>query len=381
MTNKTKLSTIRKTTLAISTVALLMGVATPVTFAEESHTTKTTANQKVAKSPYKIVKAPIVGTDKAKKEVEKKVTKKSKKKVVKKANKKEKKKSSTKVTKKNIKSISSKSTNKKVETKTKVEGDFTKLKALADDENKIVSTTNTLKDNDTGVNEATTIHRPTAEELAARKGLESNNDIERRDTLSKTYGVSLSDKDVWEDKAGKTTKDADGVVREYTSHDEMKADGIYATNANRQELILYAVRTGDWQPYRASEAKLRPADFVLVNGKYEYSKIYWGQMLMNEVWNFKEREATLNGSDLEEAKATHERMMKEYIQDFNAAEGVVMYIVGVNNTVELANENGVPTPDKNWVDSHWNNPDITLNGQLPDGLTLDNLSSDPLYKK
>ncbi|MFY0516225.1 hypothetical protein ACOMCU_00145 [Lysinibacillus sp. UGB7] len=75
----------------------------------------------------------------------------------------------------------------------------------------------------------------------------SNTDADRRAALERQYKIQLDFSDVWENKR---------TVSKYTSHDEMKAMGFYGVNANRQELIKYAVRTGDWEPYNQYERDL-----------------------------------------------------------------------------------------------------------------------------
>ena len=114
------------------------------------------------------------------------------------------------------------------------------------------------------------------------------------------------------DKAGEYNYNTYGQKFEYTSHEALKALNIYATNANRQELNQYGIRTNDWQPYRAFEAQSAPAYFELVDGKYEYSKIYWGNKIENELmglkWNITE-----NWGDLEK-RAEAEADMKAYIK-------------------------------------------------------------------
>lgn len=199
--------------------------------------------------------------------------------------------------------------------------------------------------------------------------LQSNNDSERRQALEETFNVKLSDTDIWADKAGEYTYDMYGNKHEYTPHEALKALNVYATNANRQELIQYGIRENDWQPYRAFEAEKTPAYFELVDGKYEYNKIFWGNLIEHDLTNFKTKLAD-NWNDLEK-RAVIEAEMKAYIKKqaaiFNEAPGIVPYVIGLNHTVTLAKENGVAEVAKDYFDSKYNHPDVMAKGIFKDG--------------
>lgn len=199
-------------------------------------------------------------------------------------------------------------------------------------------------------------------------GVESNNDAERRKALEEKYNITLTDSMVWEDKGGKvshTTEDGKDVF--YTSHDEMKAQGFYVVNANRQDLIQYGVQTGDWQPYRAFEAEKTPAYFEIVDGKYEYSKVYYGQMIrvLNSNYTY-----NLGKTSTEEqraiAKAEYERELNGYLVKFRNAPGEVPYVVGLNNTAHIAAENNVPEPKEEFFNSKFNHPTVLSEGRFKD---------------
>lgn len=199
--------------------------------------------------------------------------------------------------------------------------------------------------------------------------LQSNNDSERRQALEETFNVKLSDTDIWADKAGEYTYDMYGNKHEYTPHEALKALNVYATNANRQELIQYGIRENDWQPYRAFEAEKTPAYFELVDGKYEYNKIFWGNLIEHDLTNFKTKLAD-NWNDLEK-RAVIEAEMKAYIKKqvaiFNEAPGIVPYVIGLNHTVTLAKEHGVAEVAKDYFDSKYNHPDVMAKGIFKDG--------------
>lgn len=207
---------------------------------------------------------------------------------------------------------------------------------------------------------------PTDEELAELKGLKSNDDTERRKALEEEFGVELTEDMVWEDKKGKVAGiDEAGNETYYTSHDEMKKLGFYAVNANRQELIQYAIKTGDWYPYRALEAKTSPAYFELIDGKYEYNKVYYGSFIENAVMSYR-FDMMQNKTDEEKEHLTkeHQRFLKEYIAKFNEAPGIVPYVIGLNNTSEEAKENGVEEPFDGYFDSKWNYPTVKSEGKF-----------------
>lgn len=191
---------------------------------------------------------------------------------------------------------------------------------------------------------------PTKQELDARTGLDSNQDDERRSALEKKYKIKLTDSMVWADKKGQTSVGPDGIVSTYTSHDELKSLGIYTINANRQELIQYGIQTGDWQPYRAFEAERTPGYYKVVNGKYEYTKVYYANQLANYRSWLGETETDfytgkISAERHEELKAAYTRDFNEALSNFKKAPGVVPYIIGINNTSDLSEKYGVAESD------------------------------------
>lgn len=212
---------------------------------------------------------------------------------------------------------------------------------------------------------------PTKAELDALKGLNSNDDNERRAELEKEFKIKLTDKMVWEDKKGQKTRNPDGTVSEYTSHDTMKSLGFYAVNANRQELIQYGIQEGDWQPYRAFASKETPGHFEIVDGKYEYNKIYYGQLISSHLVSYNAQVAELGAkygyteedkaaiaAEKAAAKAEHDRYMTEYVEKFNNAPGIVPYVVHLNHREDVAKQYGVEMVAEGYFDSKYNNPDL-----------------------
>jgi len=209
------------------------------------------------------------------------------------------------------------------------------------------------------------VRPPTKEELDARRGLDSNNDEERRQALEEKFGIELTDDMVWEDKKGQTTVNPDGTVSEYTSHDEMKELGFYAVNANRQELIQYALKTGDWQPYRAFEAKRTPGYFEIVDGKYEYTKAYYGHLLESHLMSYKakisdmtQRNVDKHSDEWQTIEKSHESYMAEYVKAFNEAPGVTPYVPHLNHNEAVAKETGAIMYSNDFFDSKYNHPDF-----------------------
>lgn len=224
--------------------------------------------------------------------------------------------------------------------------------------------------------EAETLNKPTNETYEVvttteatkvlSERLDSNNDEERRDALQSAFDFELSDKDVWEDKAGQFTVNPNGTRSEYTSHQEMKDLGFYAVNANRQELIQYAIRTGDWQPYRAFEAVKSPAYFEIVDGKYEYSKVFYGNLIESALQGFATAETQAymanNDAKLAEIRAERKAYLEENVKIFNEAPGVVPYVVHLNSSEVWVKETGALPVEKGFFDSKYNHPDVMDKG-------------------
>ena len=205
-------------------------------------------------------------------------------------------------------------------------------------------------------------------------GVDSNTDTVRREALNKEYGITLTDKDVWENKKGQTSVNPDGTVSEYTSHEEMKALGFYTVNANRQELIQYAIRTGDWYPYRALEAKDTPLYFELVNGKHEYSKVYYANQFEHTYHNYNSQvtavntEGGLSSTDRElkvkEIREAQKRELTKIADSYKKAPGSEMYVIGLNHREDFASEWGVKQVENGWFDSKLNDPKVKAEGKF-----------------
>lgn len=146
----------------------------------------------------------------------------------------------------------------------------------------------------------------------------------------------------------------------FTKEEKAVIDAKIATiNGDRQEFIKKAISNGDWQPYYAFEYTQTPGYFEVTKMKdkdgkdkyvYERNKVYYGWMLESHLSN------TKNQPD--------EQYMKETVALFNAAPGMVPYVVHLNNNKELANKYDVPQVDKDFFDSRFNNPDL-LKGLIP----------------
>ena len=224
--------------------------------------------------------------------------------------------------------------------------------------------------------EADTLTAPTndtyevAKESVATKTLadklNSNNDAERRAALQEQFDIELSDKDVWEDKEGQFSINPYGGKSEYTSHDELKSLGIYTENANRQELIQFGIRTGDWQPYRAFEAVKSPAYFEIVDGKYEYSKVFYGNLIESALQGFGAAETQAymvnDEAKLAEIRAERKAYLEENVKIFNEAPGVVPYVVHLNSSEVWVKETGALPVEKGFFDSKYNHPDVLDKG-------------------
>ncbi|MGN4128089.1 hypothetical protein ACMGD3_24245 [Lysinibacillus sphaericus] len=182
-------------------------------------------------------------------------------------------------------------------------------------------------------------------------GLTSSNDERRTKALEKEYNIQLEESDHWSVK-----------YPDYTPINTLKQMGYYHVNANRQALIFYAIRTNDWQPYRAFEAKNTPLYFEIVDGKFEYSKIYFGNAIEKYIFNNQ-----LMGIDLEKTtpeNAIHVAQLKSYIEKFKAAPGIVPSVIGLNHRDELALQYGVKKANSDYFNSDYNNPKVMQVGRF-----------------
>lgn len=207
--------------------------------------------------------------------------------------------------------------------------------------------------------------------VTEHSGLGSNTDSERRAAIEEKFNIKLDASDVWADKKGEMAYNPDGSLTKYTSHDELKALGIYATNANRQELIQYAIRTNDWQPYRAFSAMESPAYFEVVDNKLEYNKVYFGHLIesMISYYNTEIQDAKVikdeeKASKLQSAK---QKYLDEYVPKFNNAPGVTPYVSLLNGNEKIAKETGAVMYEDSYFDSKYNHPDVKAKGVFKDG--------------
>lgn len=201
------------------------------------------------------------------------------------------------------------------------------------------------------------------------KDLSSNDDTKRREELSKQLGIKITEKHAWADKKGEKTVGSDGRVVEYTSHDDMKKAGYYAVNANRQELIQYGIQEDDWQPYRAFEAKDAPLYFEIVDGKYEYSKIFYANQIQTTIlsYGYQIYDANILRDDnkVKELTAARDKAVKEYYADLLKAPGeMIPYIAQFNSSPAWANYWGVEEAPKAYFDSKYNDPSVLPYGKF-----------------
>lgn len=185
----------------------------------------------------------------------------------------------------------------------------------------------------------------------------STNDERRTNALEKEYNIKLEESDNWTYSSHWSEQ-----TTNYTPMNVLKQMGYFHINANRQSLILYAIRTSDWQPYRAYEAKNTPLYFEIVDGKFEYSKIYFGYAIEKYILNNQ-----LMGIDLEKPttdNAEYVLQLKSYIAKFKAAPGIVPYVIGLNHRDELAIQYDVEKPKRDYFDSKYNNPKVMQEGKF-----------------
>lgn len=185
----------------------------------------------------------------------------------------------------------------------------------------------------------------------------STNDERRTKALENEYNIILEETDNWVYNHHWSEQ-----ISNYTPINVLKQMGYFHINANRQSLILYAIRTNDWQPYRAYEAKNTPLYFEIVNGKFEYSKIYFGYAIEKYISNNHLMGINLDKPTAE--NADYVAQLKSYIAKFKAAPGIVPYVIGLNHRDELAIQYDVEKPKRDYFDSKYNNPKVMQEGKF-----------------
>lgn len=208
------------------------------------------------------------------------------------------------------------------------------------------------------------------------EALNSNNDETRRNSVQSTLGMTFSgDDEVYQNS---NSAQGDGSVSSYmkrTSIEDLKSLGNYATNANRQELIQYAIRTGDWQPYRKLEYKKSPLFFYLTDdNKLEYSKVYWAKFISGEVNMYRENLVKFHQGELSltkslvELESEHKKRMQEYIENWKSAKGPALYVIGFNNNDDYAKEWGVEKVPNAYFNSPYNHPLVLSDGRFAEAV-------------
>ncbi|PLS19277.1 hypothetical protein CVD28_02370 [Bacillus sp. M6-12] len=161
-------------------------------------------------------------------------------------------------------------------------------------------------------------------------------------------------------------------VKEFTEAEKQAInEKINQKNTTRNDLILKAVATDNWDAYNEFEAKEHPAWYEkTADGKYVPNKIYFGNLIESYVFNMREAdvkaEQAEDGSvEQQEAlkqKAHYQKQIEELLVDFKKAPGIVPYIVGINSSESYAKEYGVEQPANGFFDSKYNHPDVMDKG-------------------
>lgn len=130
-------------------------------------------------------------------------------------------------------------------------------------------------------------------------------------------------------------------------------------NNTRQALIMDAIVSGDWNDYYAFEAKESPAWFMVTeDGKYIKNKFYYASLLESTV-------RAMNTAETKEVKDAWKASLTETLADFRNAptpNGIIPYVVGINNNEAIAKEFNVPEASDNYFDSKYNSPTVLANG-------------------
>lgn len=155
-------------------------------------------------------------------------------------------------------------------------------------------------------------------------------------------------------------KDVEGKV--FTPEMKEYINGkIDLENNTRQSLILDAISSGDWNSYKSVEAIHNPAWYsVTEDGQYVENKVYFANMLESNL-------SAIHSAETTEDKAIWQKELESNLEKFRNAhspEGIVPYVVGINNNIALAKQYNVPLVSSEYFDSKYNYPTVIDNGKF-----------------
>lgn len=174
-------------------------------------------------------------------------------------------------------------------------------------------------------------------------------DEDRRADLNAEYKIEILEVDQMK---------APRVEEGYSSIDQLKENIYFGVNMSRQELIKYGIRENDWQPYNKFEYQRTPAHFEIVDGQYVRNKVFYGNLIETSLKWAKSSDYDTQRKN-PQALIDHEASLKELIQDYKDAPGVIPYVIGFNSNGSYAKEYGVAETPREYFNSKWNGSEST----------------------
>lgn len=155
----------------------------------------------------------------------------------------------------------------------------------------------------------------------------------------------------WGDMSGVYLGNANTGDYRQVSHQEATANNpLHPVNANRNQLILDAMNSGDWSKYNQFEAGQSPGWYT--DG--QKNKEYYARLI----------ETAVNSGN--------EARIKELIPDLMNAPGLMPSIAKFNSSDAWAKQYGVPQADTAWFNSAANNPQVRQDGRYEQNMWYDN---------
>ena len=171
---------------------------------------------------------------------------------------------------------------------------------------------------------------------------------------------------------GNNWNDNSGVLinGQMQTHGQATAQNpLHPVNGQRENLIQGAINSGDWQAYRDWSAKQTPMYFDKgADGKNTYNKNYYANLLESNMRAI--NEAKMSGDTF--TAGEWERSMRETLEKYKNAPGIDQYIIGLNNTAELAQQYGINQAGSDYFNSEWNDPNVRSKGYKEDRYWTEN---------
>jgi len=127
---------------------------------------------------------------------------------------------------------------------------------------------------------------------------------------------------------------------------------LHVVNGNRQQLIMDAIKTGDWSQYNNFEAGQDPLRYDKgADGNYSQNKNYYAQLISSSYDGLAEAQRSGN----KELVGVYERELQQLAQKYNNAPGMAVYIPRIHDSGHgQGNMYGIKDYDKGFMDSVYN---------------------------